>query len=403
MTDKLKSRGKLAALLLLAATAAAIAAVPGLRQAQATIPGPVTPATAGQGHRVEVVFVLDTTSSMSGLIQAAKEKIWSIATTMASARQQPEVRMGLVAFRDRGDAYVTRVFDLSADLDSMYAQLMELRAEGGGDGPESVNEALYAAIQGISWSQGDDVYRVAFLVGDAPPHMDYPDDVKYPETLAAAQRKGIVVNTIQSGHHGVTRPAWEQIAALGGGHYFAVEDSGNAVAVTTPFDEQLAKMAAALDGTRLFFGDAGERAVAEARVEAGRKLEEELSAAALARRATFYAMPSAKSNFLGNSELVDAITSGAIELEEIVAEDLPASLQALAPDEARAVIEEKAQQRERLQRQIRSLSESRERFIQERLDAEGGADDSLDEQIYRTVREQATGAGLRYDRDTARY
>ena len=403
MTDKLKSRGKLAALLLLAATAAAIAAVPGLRQAQATIPGPVTPATAGQGHRVEVVFVLDTTSSMSGLIEAAREKIWSIATTMASARQQPEVRMGLVAFRDRGDAYVTRVFDLSADLDSMYAQLMELRAEGGGDGPESVNEALYAAIQGISWSQGDDVYRVAFLVGDAPPHMDYPDDVKYPETLAAAQRKGIVVNTIQSGHHGVTRPAWEQIAALGGGHYFAVEDSGNAVAVTTPFDEQLAKMAAALDGTRLFFGDAGERAVAEARVEAGRKLEEELSAAALARRATFYAMPSAKSNFLGNSELVDAITSGAIELEEIVAEDLPASLQALAPDEARAVIEEKAQQRERLQRQIRSLSESRERFIQERLDAEGGADDSLDEQIYRTVREQATGAGLRYDRDTARY
>ena len=403
MTKQLKFHGKLAALLLLAATAAAIAAIPGLRHAQATTPGPVTPAAAGQGHRVEVVFVLDTTSSMSGLIEAAREKIWSIATTMASARQQPEVRMGLVAFRDRGDAYVTRVFDLSADLDSMYAQLMELRAEGGGDGPESVNEALYAAIHGISWSQGDDVYRVAFLVGDAPPHMDYPDDVKYPATLAAAQRKGIVVNTIQSGHHGVTRPAWEQIAALGGGHYFAVEDSGNAVAVTTPFDEQLAKMAAALDGTRLFFGDAGERAAADARVEAGRKLEEELSAAALARRATFYAMPSAKSNFLGDSELVDAITSGAVELEEIVAEDLPASLQALAPAEAHAVIEDKAQQRERLQQQIRSLSESRERFIKERLDAEGGADDSLDEQIYRAVREQAAGAGLRYDRDTARY
>ena len=76
----------------------------------------------------------------------AEEKIWSIATTMASAQQTPEIRIGLVAYRDRGDAYVTRVTDLSTDLDSMYAELMRLTAQGGGDGPESVNRALADAV-----------------------------------------------------------------------------------------------------------------------------------------------------------------------------------------------------------------------------------------------------------------
>jgi len=43
--------------------------------------------------RIEVVFVLDTTGSMGGLIQAAKEKIW-FATTMAQAEPAPEMKMG---------------------------------------------------------------------------------------------------------------------------------------------------------------------------------------------------------------------------------------------------------------------------------------------------------------------
>ncbi len=104
---------KIVALALLVATATGIALFPTLQKAQATQTTQVVP---GQSHRIEVVFVLDTTSSMSGLIQAAKEKIWSIATTMASARQNPDIRMGLVAFRDRGDERVINYESLLQDL-----------------------------------------------------------------------------------------------------------------------------------------------------------------------------------------------------------------------------------------------------------------------------------------------
>ncbi|MBA3564067.1 MAG: VWA domain-containing protein, partial [Gammaproteobacteria bacterium] len=187
---------------------------------------------------VEVVFVLDTTSSMDGLIHAAKEKIWSIATTMASAQPAPVIRMGLVGYRDRDDQYVTRTVDLSKDLDSVYAALMDFQTGGGGDTPESVNEALHAAIHDISWSQDPQAYKVVFLVGDAPPHMDYQDDVPYPQTLADASQAGIVVNTIQCGQWGETIEPWQHIAQLGKGRFFQVGQAGSAVAIATPFDRE---------------------------------------------------------------------------------------------------------------------------------------------------------------------
>jgi hypothetical protein len=391
---------KLIALALLVATATGVALFPTLQKAQATQTTHVAPA---QSHRIEVVFVLDTTSSMSGLIQAAKEKIWSIATTMASAQENPDIKIGLVAFRDRGDAYTTRVFDLSEDLDSMYASLMDFRAQGGGDGPESVNQALYDAIHKISWSTDNNVYKVAFLVGDAPPHMDYHNDVKYPVTLAVAAKKGIVVNAIQSGQHQYTRPAWQEIAALGQGEYFQVEDSGNAVAVATPFDEKLSNLAAELEDTRLFYGDAEAKVAQKAKLEANARLRKELSAEALARRDTFNATASGKANLLGESELVDAISSGRVTLDDIEEENLPASMQAMAPEEQMEVITEQAQRRDQLKQEIRKLSASRSNFIKEKLAAEGGADDSLDEKIYGAVKDQAAAVGLTYESDSASY
>src|SRR5262249_1120686 len=57
---------------------------------------------------VEVVFVLDTTGSMGPLIEGAKRKIWSIATTIIDCAPDADIRMGLVAYRDIGDDYVTR-------------------------------------------------------------------------------------------------------------------------------------------------------------------------------------------------------------------------------------------------------------------------------------------------------
>ena len=398
-------KSKLIALALFAVTTTTVALLPAYQSVGDITPAdpPVIVPITNDQSRIDVVFVLDTTGSMGGLIQAAKEKIWSIATTMASAQSAPEIRVGLVVYRDRGDAYVTRVVDLSSDLDSMYATLMDFQANGGGDGPESVNQALHDAVHKVSWSHQAGTYKAVFLVGDAPPHMDYQDDVKYPMTLRVAKEKGIVVNAIQSGQVGSTTPAWQQIAKLGAGQYFQVEQTGNAVAITTPFDEKIAKLSAQMDNTRLYYGTREEKEKQRRKLAATDKLHAASSVESRARRATFNASKSGIANFLGEGELVDEVSSGRVDLSSIDKVQLPAAMQAMAPEEQAKVISETAVRRNELKRQISKLTKERADYLDKKVEEAGGAKDSLDDQIYRAVREQAGKLGLTYEADAPAY
>ncbi len=402
-------KSKLIALALFAVTTATVALLPAYQTIGGINPvnppdiDPVIDPITNERARIDVVFVLDTTGSMGGLIQAAKEKIWSIATTLASAQSAPEIRMGLVAYRDRGDAYVTKVVDLSSDLDSVYATLMDYQADGGGDGPESVNQALHDAVHKVSWSQQDGTYKVVFLVGDAPPHMDYPDDVKYPVTLSAAKKKGIVVNAIQSGQVSSTTPAWQQIARMGNGNYFQVEQSGNAVAIATPFDEKIATLSAKMDDTRLYYGTREEKEKQRRKTEAADKLHAASSVESRARRATFNASSSGAANFLGEKELVDEVSSGRVDLSSIDRDKLPAAIQVMAPAEQAKVISETAERRNELKRQIGELTKERADYLDKKVQEAGGAKDSLDDKIYRAVREQAGKLGMSYEADGPAY
>src|SRR5207244_12762459 len=153
--------------------------------------------TSQSKPRIEVCFVLDTTGSMGGLIEGAKQKIWSIANEMISAQPTPELKVGLIGYRDRGDEYVVKSFALTDDIDSIYGHLREFKADGGGDTPESVNEALAEAVNKMPWNQDRDVLRIIFLVGDAPPHMDYADGPKYADVCQAAAHKGLAINTVR--------------------------------------------------------------------------------------------------------------------------------------------------------------------------------------------------------------
>src|SRR5919202_2877314 len=192
---------------------AALLALAGLCVPAAAAPPKDKPEPKAKRPRVEVVFCLDTTGSMGGLIDGAKRKVWSICNQIAGGKPTPDLRVGLVAYRDRGDDYVTKVYDLTDDLDAVHANLMKFVASGGGDEPESVNQALYDAVHKVKWSKDRKTLRILFLVGDAPPHMDYPDDVKYPQTCKLAVEKGILINTIQCGPNPETRKHWQDICA----------------------------------------------------------------------------------------------------------------------------------------------------------------------------------------------
>src|SRR5262245_51352614 len=225
------------------------------------LPAVSAPKPATTKARVEVVFCLDTTGSMGGLIEGAKAKIWSICNQIAGGKPTPDLKVGLVAYRDRGDEYVTKVFDLSDDLDAIHGHLKKFVAAGGGDGPESVNAALFDAVNKIKWSADKKTLRIIFLVGDAPPHMDYADDVKYPDTCKKAVEKGLIINAIQCGGDRECTRVWKDVAAKSEGSYAAIPQAGGVVAIDTPYDKELAQINKELAGTTLAYGDVSRQRV----------------------------------------------------------------------------------------------------------------------------------------------
>src|SRR5262249_28179687 len=110
------------------------------------------------------------------------------------------------------------------------------------------------SVNKVKWSTDNQTLRIIFLVGDAPPHMDYKDDVKYPDTCKKACEKGIIINTIQCGTDAECTKYWKDICLRAEGSYVAIAQGGGVVAVATPFDARLAEINGELARSTVVFG-----------------------------------------------------------------------------------------------------------------------------------------------------
>ena len=342
--------------------------------------------------RIEVCFVLDTTGSMGCLIEGAKQKIWAIANEMISAQPTPELKLGLIGYRDRGDEYVVKSFSLTDDIDAIYGHLREFQAAGGGDAPESVNEALAEAIHKMSWSSDKKVLKIIFLVGDAPPHMDYPNSPKYPDLCREAAKKDLIINTIQCGEMAETKPIWQEIAKLAEGSYVGISQSGNVAVISTPVDKELSRLNERIGATLIPYGDSKQQAEVHAKYAAAMSAP----VPAMADRLTYNSKTGKAVQ--GRGELVDALNDKTVKLEEIDEEQLPAELQKLDRSELQKRIAQARDQRADLQKQIVELSKKREAYIQsenKRLAAEGKGD-AFDQKVTETLHAQAAKKGISY-------
>jgi len=164
---------------------------------------------------VDVAFILDTTGSMGEEIDAVRTTIAKVGHELG--RQNFAVRLGLVEYKDRGDTYVTKVHQFSSSSDAFLADVARVTAGGGGDLPESVNEGLHVGLTQLQWGQ-DSVAHFAFLIGDAPPHLDYANDYDYAVEMKRAAHDGVQLFTVAaSGMDGLGQAVFRQVAEYTGG------------------------------------------------------------------------------------------------------------------------------------------------------------------------------------------
>lgn len=344
---------------------------------------PVTPPTpVAVKHPVDVVFAVDTTGSMGGLIEGAKRTVWSIATHIRQTDADADVRIGLVAYRDIGDEYVTRDFALTGDLDSVFTELSSYRAAGGGDTPEDVDAALNDALHKMQWR--GDAKKLVFLVGDAPP-ASRGDAPRFDVLAREAGEKQIIINTIRCGLDRDTEVAWRQIASLGHGQFSTIQQDGGVQQVATPYDDKLSELSAKIDSTAVIVGDDAARGVYHRNVEAAKAAP----AATNADRARYYTAKGAGPR--DRNDIVDKVAAGSADVTSFAAEALPEEMRAMDPAALKQELNKRVEERKAAQKELSTLTRERDEYLKKQAknskDGEAGFDgkvkSAIDEQLKR--------------------
>ena len=173
--------------------------------------------SAAAPMRLDLVFLIDATGSMGDEIAKLKNSMRAMAQQISQLPGQPDICYGLVAYRDRGDAFITRTHDFTDDLGAFQQQLANVQAHGGGDTPEALNEALHEVVHGLSWRA--QAARMVVLVADAPPHLDYGGP-QYDRDMQAALSKGIKLFAVgASGLDPVGEYIYRQMAQYTAGRF----------------------------------------------------------------------------------------------------------------------------------------------------------------------------------------
>ena len=177
---------------------------------------------------VDVVFVFDATGSMGDELRYLQEEMKDVISRAKQATGGLNIRTGAVVYRDHHyDEYLTRLSRLTDDIATTQAFIDKQEANGGGDYPEAIPEALMAALNSAGWDCGARA-RIAFLILDAPCHQDLATIALLHEQILNAAAQGVrIVPVVCSGLDESGELLMRSIAlATNGTSFFLTDDSG---------------------------------------------------------------------------------------------------------------------------------------------------------------------------------
>ncbi|MFW5785093.1 MAG: hypothetical protein ACOCW1_02810 [Chitinispirillaceae bacterium] len=167
---------------------------------------------------LQICFLVDATGSMGDEIQQLKDVMFSIHSRIVSHPSKPDASFSLVAYRDRGDAFLVKGHPFTSSIDTFQLRLEPLQARGGGDTPEDICAGLQYAMDSLAWHP--EAVKFVFMMGDAPPHVDRYPEKNYLWASRTAREKGVrIVSVGASGLPLKGEFVFRQAALLTGGEF----------------------------------------------------------------------------------------------------------------------------------------------------------------------------------------
>lgn len=336
---------------------------------------------------VDLAICLDTSGSMTGLIHAARTRIWSIVNELALAKPSPRLRVALLAYGtpDYGaeNGFVAVLTDFTEDLDAVSGKLFALNTNGG---DEYVGRVIQKAMT-LGWTKGDGLKLIVVAGNES---ADQDREAPFRDQCKAAIGKGVMVNAIYCGSAGDgDAEGYREVARLSDGHYAAIDQNNN-VDLASPFDAEIAALNTALNATYLPLARGGAKGTEAQEVADA----DAAKAGAIAQRA----QAKCSSQYWNCWCAIDLIDRGDVKLEDLKEEELPEALKGKTLEEKRKIIDEKRVERKKVQEQIMERSQKRANWVASELKNRAISDEnSFDAAMRRSIRAQASAKGYTFE------
>jgi len=332
--------------------------------------------------KIQVAILLDTSSSMDGLIEQAKSRLWNIVNTLTTLKyngRSPLIEIALYEYGNdnlrRANGYIRQVTPLTTDLDRISEKLFALTTNGG---DEYCGMVISKAVETLTWGTNNSDMKLIYIAGNEPFTQG---NVSYKTAINRALAKGIYVNTIHCGSRdeGI-RGMWRDGAEKGNGKFFNIDHNARIRYYDTPYDDRISACNDRLNRTYISYGARG---YAYAQNQATQDYNaKSISKSNFAERAV------SKSNQVYNNsswDLVDKVKEDKNALNEIKQSELPQELQNKSKDEIQKLITEKEAERASIQKEISELAKKRQEYIDEQAKKDNSTGDDLGKAINESI------------------
>jgi len=310
--------------------------------------------------KIQVALLLDTSSSMDGLIEQAKSRLWNIVNTLTTLKYEgksPEIQIALYEYGNSGlslqSNYIRQITPLTTDLDLISEQLFALRTNGGS---EYCGAVIKEASDKLTWDDNQKSMKLVYIAGNEPFNQG---GVNYKEAIADASKKDIFINTIFCGNaaEGIAT-FWKDGADVGKGKYFNIDYNAKVRYIVTPYDDQISQCNVRLNTTYIGYGSKGIEKKRSQEVQDANA--QSISGANYAERS----VSKSKEVYKNDSwDLVDKAKKDDKAIEKLKPEELPAELKNKSKEEIKTIVAQKAKERETIQKEMAELAKKRQEFI----------------------------------------
>ncbi|KFF15347.1 vWA domain-containing protein [Flavobacterium hydatis] len=310
--------------------------------------------------KIQVALLLDTSSSMDGLIDQAKSRLWNIVNTLTTLKyngQNPDIEIALYEYGNDGlskqSNYIRQIAPLSTDLDLISEKLFSLSTNGGN---EYCGAVIQDATKQLKWAKDNNNMKLIYIAGNEEFNQG---GINYKEAISNALKNDIYVNTIYCGDktQGINE-LWKDGADYGKGKYFNIDSNQSVRYIVTPYDVEITKCNEKINKTYIGYGSKGSEK--KMNQEMQDKNAQKVSASNYAERA----VSKSKAVYKNDSwDLVDKVKDDATAISKIKKEELPAELQNKSTAELKVIVAQKTRERENIQKEIGELAKKRQEYI----------------------------------------